>query len=174
MDATQSEASDLDLYKELVEQTPMCIKLFDGTGNLVFINKGGREEHFLKDDQDISQWKWENTVTPEYRAKVLEAFKRGLQGESSQIEMEHTPEGATHRWCQGVISPIKDKDNKVKALLFYSVDMTDKKKADAELKKHLEAVSKLNKILVSREAENYKLKRQVKSLQEQLPEQDQA
>ena len=34
----------------LIDATPMCIKLFDNKGNLIFINKFGKKEHHLSED----------------------------------------------------------------------------------------------------------------------------
>src|SRR3989344_1753631 len=122
-------------YQQMINDTPMCIKVFDSTGNLIFINKGGKNEHFIKDSDDITKWDWVSTVKKEYQPQVLEAFHRGLQGEASEILMEHTPEGSTHQWCQGIISPLRGNDGKVSLLLFYSIDATAKMKAKAELEK---------------------------------------
>ena len=43
-------------YSELIESTPLCIKVFDENRKMIFLNKGGREEHFIKDTDDISKW----------------------------------------------------------------------------------------------------------------------
>ena len=68
---TSSEEKILDdkfqIYQQLVDSTPMCIKVFDGQGKLLFINKGGREEHYLKDTDDITKWDWAGTVKKEYQ-----------------------------------------------------------------------------------------------------------
>lgn len=123
-------------YIELIENTPLCIKVFDGKGNLLFLNKGGRDEHFLKDTDDISKWNWLGTVKEEYRAKAKELFERALKGEASAVEFEHTPEGSKHEWCSGIISPIKDKDGNIKSILFYSADITALKKAELQAKQN--------------------------------------
>src|SRR3990172_9335705 len=106
-------------YRQLIDSTPICIKVFDAKGKLIFINKGGRDEHFIKDSDDITKWDWAGTVKKEYQQRILDAFKRGLQGEVSEVIMEHTPEGSKHAWCEGIISPIRGNDGKVSLLLFY-------------------------------------------------------
>lgn len=124
---TQSE----DFY-DLIEHTPLCIKVFDAKGNLLFLNKGGREEHFLKDTDDVNGWDWLGTVKKEYQAKVKKIFASVLKGGTGEIEFEHTPEGSRHQWCRGILSPLKDKDGKIKLILFYSVDITKSKIAEFE------------------------------------------
>src|SRR3990167_10908462 len=99
-------------YRQLIDFTPLCIKVFDAKGNLIFINKGGRQEHFIKDTDDIAKWDWVGTVKDEYKKQVTAAFQAGLKGVTSRVIMEHTPEGSTHQWCEGIISPIKGADGK--------------------------------------------------------------
>ena len=157
----------LEQYKQTVESTPVCIKVFDGAGKLIFINKGGREEHNLNDTDDISKWNWVATVKPEYQAEVEEAFKKGLAGVSSRVVMEHTEEGSNHQWCEGLISPIKDDQGNTKLLLFYSIDVSDREKAYAELikKEHglrirNEELEELNKTLLGKDSEIAEMKRE--------------
>ena len=124
-------------YSELIESTPLCIKVFDENMKMVFLNKGGREEHFIKDTDDISKWDWVGTVKKEYQAEAKEKFLNAFtKGESSTVEFEHTPEGSTHEWCSSLISPIKGKDGKVKSVLFLSSDITALKKAELEAKQN--------------------------------------
>ena len=157
---------ELAQYKQIVESTPVCIKVFDSAGKLIFINKGGRDEHDIKDTDDIAKWDWVATVKPEYRPHVLEAFKKGLMGVSSRVVMEHTEEGSNHEWCEGIISPIKDESDKVTLLLFYSIDVTDREKAEAEIIKREQAMrqrndelAEMNKILIGEDSEMAEIKR---------------
>ena len=126
---TQSE----DFY-DLIENTPLCVKVFDTKGNLLFLNKGGREEHFLKDTDDVSGWDWLGTVKKEYQAEVKKIFDSVLKGGYGEIEFEHIPEGSRHKWCHGIISPLRDKSGNIKLILFYSNDITVRKAAEIEAK----------------------------------------
>lgn len=113
----KNEEKYREIIGDIIENTSLCIKVFDGEMNLVFINKGGREEHFIKDDEDIRRWNWLKTVKEQYQMEVVEKFQKAfLRGESNVVEFEHTPEGSTHEWCLSLISPIKDKDGKVKSV----------------------------------------------------------
>lgn len=173
MDTTQNNPSENKLpeeeftqYKQIVESTPVCIKVFNSVGKLLFINKGGRDEHFIKDTDDITKWDWVGTVKPEYRPEVTEAFKKGLAGESSRVTLEHTEEGSNHTWCEGLISPIKNAKGEVTLLLFYSIDVTDRERAEAELLKtehglrvRNEALAELNKTLIGKDSEMAEMKR---------------
>lgn len=163
---------NLERYKQIIDSTPVCIKVFDNEGGLIFINKGGRKEHFIKDTDDISKWNWIDTVKEEYRSRVLEAFKNGLAGESSTVMMEHTPEGSDHRWCEGIISPIKNENGKVNLLLFYSIDATKRELAREELveeEKGLrlrnEELAEMNNLLIQKELKMEELKKNLEKLE---------
>jgi PAS domain S-box-containing protein len=116
-----------DKYRELIENTPLCVKVFDKNGNLLFINKGGRMEHHVTEGQDVSKWDWMGTIKEKYRLETKKQFDKALAGESTEVEFEHTPEGSDHAWCHGYLSPIKDKEGNVESVLFYSVDVTESK-----------------------------------------------
>ena len=175
MDQKIKDSEELEGYKQLVETTPLCIKVFDAAGKLIFINKGGRKEHSIKDTDDISKWDWVGTVKKEYQQAAMEAFKKGLQGKTSHITFEHTPEGSDHQWCEGLISPIKDANGKVKSVLFYSLDASAKKTAEAELAQKAkdlqnrnEELENMNKLMVDRELKMVDLKGKIKELEEKL------
>jgi PAS domain S-box-containing protein len=127
------------IYRELVENTPLCVKVFDKDGKLLYVSKGGREEHFLldKSEEEIRQWDWMGTIKSEYQQAVKEVFDRVFEScRQEKIEFEHVSEGSNNEWCLGVISPINDEaTGKVKYVLFYSVDISDHKKALEEIER---------------------------------------
>ncbi len=174
-DKPQDLNEELESYRQLVETTPLCIKVFDAAGKLIFINKGGRKEHSIKDTDDISKWDWVASVKKEYQPAALEAFKKGINGETAHVTFEHTPEGSDHQWCEGLISPIKDANGKVKSVLFYSLDASAKKAAEAELAQKAkdlqtrnEELENMNKLMVDRELKMVELKGKIKELEEKL------
>ncbi|MHB9019762.1 MAG: PAS domain-containing protein [Minisyncoccota bacterium] len=155
----------LEQYKKIIEETPICIKVFDNKGKLTFINKGGRKEHSIKDDEDLSKWDWLGTIKKEYQLKVKEAFEKGLKGVETRLLTEHTPEGSDHQWCEGIISPIKNEGGEVVLLLFYSVDVNERELAKKKLLEEYEAMeiknqelNKINHYMVGRELKMTELK----------------
>lgn len=170
MDADQKIKYELEQYKQMTDASPLCIKIFDASGKLIFINSEGRKEHFLKDTDDISTWDWVNTVKDEYKDTVLAAFKKGLAGESSKVEMEHTKEGSMHRWCEGSISPIRDDSGEITRILFYSANITEKKEAEKkyESDKESHSLGKIDDLVVGRELKMAELKEKIKKLEDEL------
>jgi len=140
-------------YAELIQTTPLCVKVFDSKGNLLFINKGGRDEHFLTDSDDISKWDWLGTVEKKYHKAVNEKFDAALKGESGSIEFEHVPGSSKFKWCSSSFSPIKGSDGKVKEILIFSSDITALKDVEFQLEQKVEKrtrdLQKANRALVT-------------------------
>lgn len=125
-------------YIDLIESTPVCVKVFDASGKLIFINKGGREEHLLSDDYDISKWDWISTIENPYKKIVKEKFEKALKGEKSVVEFEHKTDKARNRWDSSVLSPIKDKNGKVVSVIVHSLDITKLKDIESNLGEKVE------------------------------------
>lgn len=146
----------------LMDVTPMCIKLFDGKGTLIFINKFGRKEHKLSDTDDISKWDWMGTIKKEYQDEVKKKFSAILAGSSTEyVEFQHTPEGSDHLWCSGALSSVKNEEGFVEGVLFYSIDVSARKAAEKEAEEKMEEIQKMNKLMVGRELKMIELKKQL-------------
>ncbi|MBI4991984.1 MAG: PAS domain-containing protein [Candidatus Harrisonbacteria bacterium] len=121
-------------YRNLIETVPICIKIVNSEGRVIFLNKYGRDEHFIKEGADILQWDWIKTIESGFREAVQKMYKNALRGERGIIEFAHTPEGSMHGWCLSIFSPIKDGAGRVKVVMIYSSDATEKAHADKRVK----------------------------------------
>ena len=156
--------SDINLLG-LMDASPMCIKLFDGKGNLIFLNKFGMKEHHLSEGDDISKWDWMNTIKKEYQDEVKRKFSEILTGSPVEyVEFEHTPEGSDHLWCSGALSSVKDEKGFITGVLFYSIDVSARKKAEKDEKEKSEEIKKMNAYMVDRELKMIDLKKQIEEL----------
>lgn len=149
------------IYEDIVENSPLCIKVFDSNGKLIFINSGGRKEHSIKSKDVIQKWNWINTVAAEDREHVKKAFEDALNGVASRIEYQHTPGESDHEWCWGIISPVKNSDGSIKNVLFYSLDISLRKKMEKELEG-------MNKVMIDRELKMIELKDTIENLKSEL------
>lgn len=150
-----------------MDASPMCIKLFDGKGNLIFINKFGRKEHRILDTDDISKWDWVSSIKKEYQDDVKKKFSNILNGSSIEdVEFEHTEEGSDHDWCSGALSSVKDDQGHVSGVLFYSIDVSARKEAEKNEKEKTEEIKKMNNFMMDRELKMIDLKKQVEELKE--------
>jgi len=141
-DVTEQKKTESNLiesetrYRVLVDSLPLCIKMFDPEGNLISINKHGREEHSLQKwtDAQIRNWKYLKCIQPEYRSKVVKALKSALDGKTSSFVFEHTHDHAQGGFCYSNLVPVKI-DGKIQYILFSSMDVTESKVMEESLKK---------------------------------------
>ncbi|OGF27688.1 hypothetical protein A2303_00465 [Candidatus Falkowbacteria bacterium RIFOXYB2_FULL_47_14] len=117
-------------YKALAETSPDCIKLFDPEGRLLYINKAGLEEHGLKSIEEATDWDYFGCMVEKDRGKFRKTFEKALAGETSTIEIEHTPEGANRDVCLETMTPVRNKKGEVEAVYGVSRDISDLKKFD--------------------------------------------
>lgn len=149
----------------LLDASPMCVKLFDSKGTLVFINKFGRNEHHITPSEDISKWNWVNTIEPEYQDEVRKKFTAVLSGSPVEyVEFRHTKEGSDHEWCSGALSSVKDEHGNINGVLFYSIDVSAKKQAEKKVTEKMQEIEKMNHLMVNRELRMIDLKKEIERL----------
>lgn len=130
-------------YRALIDSSPFCTKWFNEKGSLVFINKAGMEEHFLKTSDDALKWDYIDSIEPEFKELVKQKVEAALKGEMAELEFKHTPGKSAHEWCHGWFAPLKDDAGKLRGVLFSSIDATERKRLEAELKKYTKGLEEL-------------------------------
>jgi PAS domain S-box-containing protein len=155
-------------YRLLTELSPDCIKIFDLDGNTLFINTGGKEEHNLKNETDVRNFKAIDTVIDEDKYKFLHAFENAKKGIGSVIEMRHTKEGSNREICSEMVHPIQDANGNVVAILGVSRDMTEFWNAVKMSEKATGELEKMNKSMVGRELKMSLQKKEIKNLKEYI------
>ena len=159
-------------YKTLADTAPLCIKWFDAKGNLISINKHGREEHFLLDkkDEEIKNWNYMDCIEEKYRDLVMKNMQRAIEGEASNFDMEHVPGTSTGHWCRSSLIPAKNENREIKYILFISHDVTVEKETEGHTNKDLEELEKINKLMINRELKMMELKEEIKALKTSQPD----
>jgi PAS domain S-box-containing protein len=128
-------------YRGLVEGSPNCVALFDSYGKCLTINKSGLEligkgETIVGESFD-RLWSFHTDLTPD------EIARRVLDGEKLSFEAESLrPDGARLIWS-AVLNPVQDFDEKIRHFVGIFVDITERKKAEEELRKHKEHLEDL-------------------------------
>lgn len=151
-------------YRLLTENSSDCIKLFDLQGNLLFMNNGGKKEHFLDIDADIKNFKIIDTISDEDKPKFKEFFEKAKNGISSVVELRHTKEGASREICSEMFQPVTDDGGKVVGVFGVSRDITKIKKVEEDLYSKIVDLEKINKFLVGRELKMIELKKEIEAL----------
>ena len=172
-------------YKVLTETSPDCIKLFDLNGNILYLNPGGQKEHGLNSLEEATGKKliyYSSSIQSKDRNKFEKAIKDAVSGKSSTIEINHIEGKSTRESCLETISPVKDKKGNVIAIFGVSRDITKLKKTERELldiqkslefkileqtkdlKDKVDKLERMNRLMVGRELELIKLKKEIEKL----------
>lgn len=121
------------IYQNLVESLPVCIKVLDEEGHIIFINTYGKWEHFLekKSEQEIREWDVLKCALEEDVPAVKKAIQGALDGETSSFEVRHTPGRSRHDVCYAVFSPFRVNGSKYVFIL--SLDVSKRREAEKRL-----------------------------------------
>ncbi len=127
------------LTRSLLNAAPLCIKWFDKNGNIISINKAGREEHFLegKSEEEIKKWNYLDCVDESYQPMVKDKMSAALKGETSSFEMKHKAGSSRSEWCFANLTPVRDENDDVTNVLFLSRNITQDKMIGAEREKNI-------------------------------------
>jgi len=127
-------------YRILSEMSPDCIKLFDLTGKLLYMNRSGRIEHGIGEHEDIGAWSFMHTVDSSFRPEVKKAMEDAVRGKTVTLEIKHDPESCAkdspigcgaRGWCMVTFAPVLDEKGKPEAIFGVSRDVTKMKETIA-------------------------------------------
>jgi PAS domain S-box-containing protein len=155
------------LFSTLAQSSPDCIKLFDVEGKLVFINKGGMEEHGYKDLEESQNFL--ESMVPESQASFKKAFGAALNhGDVVSVEIQHTTGGSNREFCLESVTPVRDANGVITGVLGISRDITLRKKMEEELQERISDLEKSNKLMVGRELKMMELKNEIEELKRRV------
>lgn len=129
-------------YRTLVEASSECICHLDLDGNFLYMSPSGLRSHKLTEDE-IAGVACTELVKPTYKKLLLETLEAAKGGQAVKFEYESVTRYGT-RWFESVLTPIKDRSDKVVSLLRLSRDITDHKQAEKAIK---QSFSKLERTL---------------------------
>lgn len=128
-------AADADLrlseekYRSLVESSPYCIKLMDGDGRLLSMNKSGLEMINETRESDIVGRHYMLVVCGRDHDRVANLLERALHGEPSEFEFLAT----VGRYFRSNFVPVEVVNGRATRLLSITQDITDQRRLVDEL-----------------------------------------
>lgn len=159
------------MFKLLLDAAPLCIKWFDASGNLISVNRAGREEHRLSslNEFELRKWDYWACIEPDYRDAVKQKMAAAQRGEeTTPFFMRHVPGTANGDWCKSVIAPVKNDAGAVELILFISQDVTREKAAETAEAEQVGELERLNNIFIGRELKMAELKDEIETLRERV------
>ena len=160
--AEQALKESENRLRTILHTEPECIKLLRINGELEDMNPAGLA---MIEADDIDQVKGKsifNIINKPYRKAFQNLTENVFKGKPGTLEFEITGFKGTRRWLSTNAVPMKDAEGKILSLLGVTRDVTDRKKAEEEIKKTTEELRQLTAHLQKiREEERKRIGREI-------------
>lgn len=124
-----------EFNRSIIESSSDCIKVLDIEGRLQFMSRGGQELLKIKEIKEYLNISYENFWKGSDYQAARKAIAEAQQGRVGRFSGYCPTADGTPTWWDVVISPINGPDGNVDRLLAVSRDITERKKAEDELRK---------------------------------------
>lgn len=155
-----------ELNENIVKSMDEGVIIVDLNGKITFINPAV-EKHLGYGKKDLIGKSWKELIPKNIIMEIEERMLRAKKGDVSR----HS--GVLLKKSGGFISvifsivPFFEKEEH-KGMLITFTDISEREKMEAELKKKIEELEKINKFLVGRELKMVELKERIRALEEEL------
>jgi PAS domain S-box-containing protein len=135
LEATNKELEKLSL---VASETDNAIAIMDSAGNYQWINEGFSRMFGYSYNQLIAEYSG-NIITKETSLNIRNLIKTCIEDcVPSTYELLQKTREAKDVWAQTTLTPITDKENNIKNLISISIDITQLKKAEQEIRQQSE------------------------------------
>lgn len=132
--AQKEVAESENRLRTILDTDPECIKLLGSNCELYEINKAGLDMLEVSEFETIKGHSILPVVAVEQRARAEQLVKNAFKGISGKMEFEmHTFKG-NRRWCEINVVPFRNAEGEILLALGVTIDITEKRKAELELK----------------------------------------
>ena len=121
--------------RTIVQAEPECVKLVNSNGELEDMNSAGLAMIEADNLEQVKGKSLSDIISEPYRTAFENLRQNVFQGRSGMLEFEIIGLKGTHRWLETHAVPLKNVDGKIVSLLGVTRDITERKKAEDELKK---------------------------------------
>lgn len=120
--------------KTILESEPECIKMLDKNGYLLDMNPAGLQMIEADNVEMVKGKSIINIIDEQYRTAFNKLSNNVFKGNSGKLEFEITGLKGTKRWLETHAVPFKNTNGEITALLGVTIDITDKRKSEIDLK----------------------------------------
>ena len=120
----------------VLESSPDCVNVLDGSGRLQFMNANGARLLEIDDLANFHGQPWWKLWPDESEATVRDAVERAGRGESVHFQMFGPTWKGSPKWWDVVVAPVPGKggEDRAQTLISVSRDMTAQRAAEQELR----------------------------------------
>lgn len=126
---------NVEFVRRIMQSSQDCIKVLDLKGRLLYMNDGGQDIMEIEDFAAIQNAPWLSFWSGCDRQNAEQAFAKALAGEIGRFDGYCATAKGTPRWWEVVVTPMLDKDGRVREILSISRDITVRKTAQSALQK---------------------------------------
>jgi PAS domain S-box-containing protein len=127
-------ASERDL-RLIVDSIPGMVTVFSAAGELEFVSNKVIE-YFGVPPEEHRNWQTNGFTHPEDAVRTNEAFARAIaSGEPFELEVRARRHDGVYCWFQSRGTPLKDESGRIVRWYNLLIDIDDRKRAEAELKR---------------------------------------
>ena len=114
-----------DMLATVLDQSEDCVKILDPAGRIDFMNRNGRCLMEIDEFCAVAGQSWETLWPEEAAANIREAVRDALAGGSSRFDAYCPSAKGTPKWWDVQVSPVRDGQGEVFAILSVSRDVTE-------------------------------------------------
>jgi PAS domain S-box-containing protein len=133
--------------KMVIESEPECVKVQAADGTILDMNPAGLAIIEAERREDIVGKSAYGYIAPEWRAKYAEMTERVFRGETATLEFRLISRSGAERWMKTHAVPLRDRDGSIWALLGFTRNVTDRRRAEENERQHRMAVAHLQRAL---------------------------
>ena len=123
------------LLTTIIESEPECVKLVGSNGTLLMMNRAGLQMIEAASLDDIPDGRIDSLVAEDHRDAFQALTRRVFRGQRGSLEYQIVGLKGGRRWLETSAVPLQDERGTVTALLGITRDITERKEADAALRK---------------------------------------
>ncbi len=132
----RAEASEHRL-RTIIETEPEGVAIIGLDGTVQEINSAGIAMIEAERPEQIIGKSIYELVTPEYRERARALFESVLRGNNAAYEAEISGFKGGRRWIETRAVPLRDEKHEITAMLAISRDITERKRAETEMKRRM-------------------------------------
>lgn len=123
---------DVDRYRILFEQSPVCIHEIDTEGRLLSINRAGLDLVGIEHEEQVCGQAYLNFVSLPERERVQRLMDDAFKGQASEFEFQ-TAESPPLKYFSSCFIPCPEEDGKITRLIGISLDITKSKESETKI-----------------------------------------
>lgn len=131
--------------KMVLESEPECVKLQAADCTILDMNPAGLAIIEAQRREDVVGKSAHGYIAPEWRAKYAEMTERVFRGETATLEFRLISRSGAERWMKTHAVPLRNRDGAIWAMLAFTRNVTDRRRAEENERQHRAAVAHLQR-----------------------------